>query len=140
MMIPGNSQTLEELSAIVQNINKEIHQHREELAPKIVELRNQRNAAQTVEQEWEEKRSAYEYQQGMLMQEVNKLEGEVASLTEELRMNESVYHRFHTQLQLLKVQQKRVADEKEFRAGTRALDPTAPAGFSHCAVPVLLST
>jgi intraflagellar transport protein 81 len=119
------AQTLEELSAIVQNINREIHAHRDQLAPRIVELRNARNQAQTVEQEWEEKRGAYEYQQGVLMQEIHKLESEVGTLGDETRMNESVYHRFNTQLQLLKVQQKRVEDENEFRAGTRTLDATA---------------
>jgi intraflagellar transport protein 81 len=121
----SKGKTLEELAVIVQDLVNAIRDRKETLGPKITELRTTRQSAQMVEQEHTEKKDAYEYQHSLLMQEVTKLEGEVSQLTDETRLNESMYHRLHAQQKILSVQKKRVDDEKEFRAGTRQLDPTA---------------
>jgi intraflagellar transport protein 81 len=116
--------TLEELSVVVQQLVSTISERRERLAPHILQLRTARNNSQVIEQEWEDKKSAYEFQQGNLMQEVNKLDGEVGVLTEETHLSESMYHRMHSQMQIVAVQQQRVEDEKEYRAGGKTLDAT----------------
>jgi len=114
--------TLEELSVVVQDLVNTILEKRKKLAPQIVDLRTARNNAAVVEQEWEEKKSQYEYHKGMLMAEVNKLETEVNHLTDENRLSESLYHRLNCQLKIVNVQAQRVEDEKEYRAGSKVLD------------------
>ena len=117
--------TLDELSVVVQQLKQQIEERRQKLSPQLQDLRKLRTEAQVVEQEHDEKKSAYDYQEGLLMQEVNKLESEVASLTEETLTSESLYHRLQCQKAFLEIQTKRATDEKEFRNGTGTLSATA---------------
>jgi intraflagellar transport protein 81 len=106
----------------VQEFTVAIRERRNKLAPQINELRSVRQQAGEVEQEWEEKKSQYEYQEGLLMQDVTKIEAEVGSLTDETRVNEALYHRINAQLLLLSAQLKRAQDEEDFVKGSRTLD------------------
>ena len=118
----AKGQTLEELSQVVQDFVTRIRDLRNKLAPEILKLRNTRQTAQTIEQEYEDKKQTYEYQEQMMMQEVNKLESEVESLSDEAKMNEALFHRLQMQLQLLAVHEKRAADERDFQNGNRQYD------------------
>lgn len=115
--------TLEELSKVVQDFACAIRDRRAKLAPQINELRTVRQQANEVEQEWEDKKSQYEYQEGLLMQDVSKIETEVNTLTEEARVNEALYHRLNAQLLLIDAQQQRAETERDYRAGKSSLDP-----------------
>lgn len=113
--------TLEELSRIVQDIMVTIRDRRNKLTPQINELRAQRQVAADVEQEWEEKRAQFEMQEGLLMQDVTKIETEVSSLDNENRSNEALYHRLQQQKLLLSVMVDRATKEKSYRSGESSL-------------------
>jgi intraflagellar transport protein 81 len=119
----AKGQTLEELSQVVQEFVTKIRDKRNKLAPEILRLRSTRTQAAEIEQEYEDKKQTYEYQEQMMMQEVNKLEMEVQSLVDETKMNEALFHRLQVQLQLLSAQEKRASDERSFQAGSSQYDP-----------------
>ena len=56
------------------------------------------------------------------MSEVNKLSTDVDVLRDETQTNETLYHRLNCQLKIVQTQLQRVADEKEFRSGSKTLD------------------
>lgn len=116
--------TLEELSRVVQNFVMAIRERRTKLAPLINELRAVRQTAADIDREWLEKKTHYEYQESLLMEDISKLEREVHILREETNMNESIYHRLQAQQVLLKAQWERFEAEHEFmeivRSGTES--------------------
>eukprot|EP00758_Cryptobia_borreli_P001780 Tbor_TRINITY_DN252_c0_g1::TRINITY_DN252_c0_g1_i1::g.12196::m.12196/K19677/IFT81; intraflagellar transport protein 81 len=114
--------TLEELSRIVQDIMVNIRDRRNKLNPQINELRSQRQVAAEVDQEWEERKSQYELQEGLLMQDVTIIESEVNILEEETRINEGLYHRLNNQKLLMDVMLHRAQEEKSYRASQSSLD------------------
>jgi len=116
------SETLEELSRIVQEFVSNIRERRNKLAPQILELRNTRQQAQVIEREYEERKEKYESEERRLQAETGKLEDEVNQLTQECRLNESLYHRLNCQLNIAQAAEKRVQDEKDFLSGARRLD------------------
>eukprot|EP01006_Ploeotia_vitrea_P026194 TRINITY_DN59160_c0_g1_i1.p1 TRINITY_DN59160_c0_g1~~TRINITY_DN59160_c0_g1_i1.p1 ORF type:complete len:719 (-),score=92.71 TRINITY_DN59160_c0_g1_i1:1305-3215(-) len=116
------TQTLEELSKVVQEFVANIRDRRNKLAPQILELRNTRQKSQAVEQEYQQKKDVYEGTQHELESEISKLQSEVDTLIEECHINESLYHRLNCQIQIAEVAQKRVEDEKNFKAGARKLN------------------
>lgn len=118
----AKGRTLEELSKVVQDFTISIRERRTKLAPQINELRTVRQQANEVEQEWEEKKSQYDYQEGMLMQDVSKIDTEVNQLLEETRANEALFHRLNAQVLLLDTQVMRAGEEREFASGSKKLD------------------
>jgi len=118
-------QTLEEVSRTVQQFVNDIRERRNKLAPQVMEMRTLRTVAQEVEAEYMQKKEAYEYQEALLLQETNKLQADVAQYEEELHVNESLYHRLNCQIQLLATSKRRLDEEKEFKAGVKALPGSA---------------
>lgn len=117
------SQTLEELSQVVQEFVSNIRERRNKLAPQILELRNTRQRAQVIEAEYQERKDKYETEERRLQGETGKLEDEVAALAQDCRLNESLYHRLNCQLSIAQAAAKRVQDEKDFLSGDgRRLD------------------
>eukprot|EP00759_Apiculatamorpha_spiralis_P029088 PhF_6_TR31455/c0_g1_i1/m.46158/K19677/IFT81; intraflagellar transport protein 81 len=117
--------TLEELSRTVQQFVNDIRERRNKLAPQVLEMRNLRAKAQEVEQDYLAKKEAYEYQEALLLQETNKLQADVGQYEEELRINESLYHRLQSQMQILAVQKRRMEEEKEYKSGAKSLPGNA---------------
>ncbi|CAD2216488.1 hypothetical protein AGDE_04832 [Angomonas deanei] len=115
--------TLEELSKVVQEFNLAIRDARTRVVPQINELRVLRQTAAEVEQEWSEKKSQFDYQKTLLMEDIQKLDDDVTRLKEERHVNESLFHRLNTQRLLLSTQWKRAEDEKRFRSTEASLDP-----------------
>ncbi|EPY19662.1 hypothetical protein STCU_05187 [Strigomonas culicis] len=116
--------TLEELSRVVQDFTLAIREGRTRLAPLINELRTVRQTAAEVEEEWSDKKSQYDYQKGLLMEDIQKLDDDVTRLKEERNANESLFHRVRTQSVLLAAQVKRAAEERAFRSQPElSLDP-----------------
>ncbi|KAH9599043.1 IFT81 [Trypanosoma melophagium] len=112
--------TLEELSRVVQDFTMAIRERRTKLAPLINELRTVRQTAAEVDQEWLEKKSQYEYQEGILMEDISKMEREVQVLRDETNLNESIYHRLQAQQVLLTAQLDRLEGEREYEEITRS--------------------
>ncbi|CBH15244.1 intraflagellar transport protein 81 [Trypanosoma equiperdum] len=138
--------TLEELSRVVQDFTMAIRERRTKLAPLINELRSVRQTVAEVDQEWAEKKTQYEYQESVLMEDITKIEREVQSLHEETSTDESVYHRLQAQHLLLKAHVDRIEAEKDFaeivRRGAEAADAAEKEGVvsgsgslkcAHCA-------
>lgn len=116
--------TLEELSRVVQEFTLAIREGRTRLAPLINELRTVRQTAAEVDLEWSEKKSQYEYQEGLLTEDIQKLDEDVSRLKDERRLNESLYHRIKAQQVVLHTQAKRAEEERAFRSSPSAsLDP-----------------
>eukprot|EP01012_Entosiphon_sulcatum_P013707 TRINITY_DN1889_c0_g1_i1.p1 TRINITY_DN1889_c0_g1~~TRINITY_DN1889_c0_g1_i1.p1 ORF type:complete len:725 (+),score=205.41 TRINITY_DN1889_c0_g1_i1:117-2291(+) len=115
----AKGKTLEELSKVVQEFVANIRERRNKLAPQILELRNTRQKSQAVEQEYQQKKETYESIQHELEAEISKLQQEVDLYSQECHENESLYHRLNCQATIYEVANKRVQDEKEFRANTR---------------------
>eukprot|EP01062_Namystynia_karyoxenos_P058395 TRINITY_DN49946_c0_g1_i1.p1 TRINITY_DN49946_c0_g1~~TRINITY_DN49946_c0_g1_i1.p1 ORF type:complete len:715 (+),score=334.28 TRINITY_DN49946_c0_g1_i1:99-2243(+) len=116
------SQTLEELSSVVQEFVANIRERRNKLAPQILELRNTRQKAQVVEADFLQRKETYENEQARLQSETGKLEDEVGALQNDCRLNESLYHRLNCQLSIAAVAMKRVQDEKDFLTSGKRLD------------------
>lgn len=107
--------TLEELSKVSQDLVLVIRQRRTQMAPLINELRSVRDASAELQREWEEKKSQYERQEGLLAEDIRKLTYKVTELKAEAGANETLFHRAHSQNTLVAAQQKRTQDEKRFR-------------------------
>ncbi|EAN97261.1 putative intraflagellar transport protein 81 [Trypanosoma cruzi] len=106
--------TLEELSRVVQDFTMAIRERRTKLAPLITELREVRQTAAEVDQEWLSKKSNYEYQESLFMEDISKMERDVQALRDETNMNESIYHRLQAQGALITAQWDRIEAEREF--------------------------
>ncbi|ESL07198.1 hypothetical protein TRSC58_05119 [Trypanosoma rangeli SC58] len=106
--------TLDELSRVVQDFTMAIRERRTKLAPLINELRDVRHTASEVDKEWASKKSHYEYQENLLMEDIFKLERDVQALRDETNMNESIYHRLQAQGTLITAQWDRLEGEREF--------------------------
>ncbi|RNF19016.1 uncharacterized protein Tco025E_04263 [Trypanosoma conorhini] len=106
--------TLEELSRVVQDFTMAIRERRTKLAPLINELREVRHTASEVDQDWLSKKSHYEYQESLLMEDISKLERDVQTLRDETNLNESIYHRLQAQHTLITAQWDRLEGEREF--------------------------
>jgi intraflagellar transport protein 81 len=117
--------TLEEVSRTVQQFVNDIRDRRNKLAPQVIEMRTLRTKAQEVEQDYNQKKEAYEYQEALLLQETNKLQADVNQYEEELHINESLFHRLQMQMNLISVQKRRAEEEKEFKAGSKSLPGSA---------------
>ena len=131
--------TLEELSVVVQGLVAKIQERRQKLAPLVNDMRAMRSQAQVMDQDYEEKKSQFEYQQSLMLQEVSKLEAEVGALLDETKLNETIYHRLNAQILMVQVQLKRVESEMEFRSGAKQLDLASKsyAHFFHSATDTL---
>nr|CCC93467.1 unnamed protein product [Trypanosoma congolense IL3000] len=125
--------TLEELSRVVQDFTMTIRERRTKLAPLINELRSVRQSVAEMDQDWAEKKSQYEFQEGVLMEDITKIEREVNALQEETNTDESVYHRLQAQYVLLSAHMDRIKAEKEFteifHMGSEAADSAEKEGI-----------
>lgn len=114
--------TLEDISDMVQRLTKTIANKKNSLAPIIKELRPMRQKAQELTNKHAEKKQAYDTAAAGLESNMAKLEQEVRAYHEECSQEESRYHYLHCMMQMVEIQQKKVADE--MKAYTSA-DPYA---------------
>ncbi|XP_035233139.1 intraflagellar transport protein 81 homolog [Stegodyphus dumicola] len=104
-------QTLEEMSVMVQKLNLKIAEKKARLAPVIKELRPLRQQCQDMSFEYEQKKQAYDSCALGLESNISKIEQEVNSYKEEIAEAEHTYHMLNTKIQMLKIQNERVAEE-----------------------------
>uniref|UniRef100_A0A0A9YT59 Uncharacterized protein n=1 Tax=Lygus hesperus TaxID=30085 RepID=A0A0A9YT59_LYGHE len=82
----------------------------------INELRSVRQNAAEIDEEWNVKKTQYEHQQNLLMQDIHKIDDDVTQLKEETHKNESLYHQLQAQQLLLDTMKARMAEEKQLRS------------------------
>ena len=85
-------QTLQEITAIVTQIESEVRDKKTKLAPEIKKLRGFRQKFSDMEAIYNEKKKQYDNIVLNLDQEKNKLEEEVKTLFEEYKSEETKYH------------------------------------------------
>eukprot|EP00744_Colponema_vietnamica_P009485 GILI01013478.1.p1 GENE.GILI01013478.1~~GILI01013478.1.p1 ORF type:complete len:484 (-),score=209.06 GILI01013478.1:89-1456(-) len=113
--------TLEEYSRIVTDIQNQLKEKKNHLAPQIKELRLVRTRFQEMEQVYNEKKQTYESIAVGIESEKSKLEAEVASLADDVQKEESRYHILQATCSLLDAQLQRVQDEIKFLNGEKQL-------------------
>ncbi|KFM67816.1 Intraflagellar transport protein 81-like protein, partial [Stegodyphus mimosarum] len=104
-------QTLEEMSVMVQKLNLKIAEKKARLAPVIKELRPLRQQCQDMSFEYEQKKQAYDSCALGLESNISKIEQEVNGYKEEIAEAEHTYHMLNTKIQMLEIQNERVAEE-----------------------------
>lgn len=106
--------TLQEITDIVQQIEKEVRDKKAKLAPEIRSLRNLRQQLTDKEAIYNEKKNQYEKVVQNLDQEKNKLEEEVKHLYNDYKTEESKFHSANIQNEIFDAFQKRIANEGKF--------------------------
>jgi intraflagellar transport protein 81 len=109
--------TLEEISAIVQELTTKIGAEKEQLQPQVIKLKKTRQQFQDMDQEYSEKKAIYENTKVGYESERTKLVQEIDILQAELSTQERVYHTFSTANSVLDVTKKRVEDETKYKQG-----------------------
>jgi len=106
--------TLEEISAIVQNINVMLKERKNRLAPQIKELRNVRQQYQELEQIYNEKKAQYENTAAGLESDRLKLENTADLVQEEALREESRFHHLHCLISISSSRLHQIHCEKSF--------------------------
>lgn len=104
--------TLDEISAIVEQINSQLKEKKNKLAPQIKALRSARQSFQVVEARHQEKKTAYDQVKCSMDSDLNKICGEVQALENETQESERAYHELNMVLTL--------SDSKMQRANAEA--------------------
>merc|ERR1719235_2393181 len=88
----AKGKTLDEISAIVQQINAKLKEKKNKLAPQIKALRSVRQNFQTVEVKYLEKKGAYDQAKSATDAELLKVSGDVRQLENDVLDAEQSYH------------------------------------------------
>lgn len=116
--------TLEEISQVVEEINTQIKENKNRLAPQIKNLRSLRTRFGEVEVEYLDKKGAYDNTKAGFDSEISKLQAELDEADKDAQHEESSCHYYETLASMERIKLQRVADEK---AG-RSLARTGPDG------------
>merc|ERR1719240_1560783 len=84
--------TLDEISAIVEQINSQLKEKKNKLAPQIKALRSARQSFQAVETQHNEKKTVYDKVKCELDDDTTRVAEEVKKLETETQENEKLYH------------------------------------------------
>lgn len=106
--------TLEEISAIVQNINVMLKERKNRLAPQIKELRTVRQQYQELEQIYNDKKAQYENTAAGLESDRLKLENAADLAQEESLREESRFHHLHCLIAISSSRLHQIHSEKSF--------------------------
>jgi len=107
----AKGQTLEDISAVVDEINDEIKTRKNKLAPQIKDLRTLRAKYQELETEYSEKKGTYENTAVGLDSEMSKLQEEVSAYEEDIAKEETRFHYLHSLSQIISVSASRAKAE-----------------------------
>jgi len=107
-------ETLQEITKIVTEIEGQIKQKKQQLAPEIKELRSLRNKHQELEQHYNEKKKTYDNTVSNLDLEKNRLEEDVTQLFSDYKNHESKFHMQNIQEDIQEAFQKRINNESKF--------------------------
>jgi len=107
----NKGQTLDEISAIVQQINTQLRDKKNKLAPQIKALRSARQSFQVVEAKHIEKKGVYDQAMCEMEAEIKKVSEDVKRLQTETQESERAYHELNMQLTLADSQMQRANAE-----------------------------
>uniref|UniRef100_A0A7S0JK75 Intraflagellar transport protein 81 homolog n=1 Tax=Calcidiscus leptoporus TaxID=127549 RepID=A0A7S0JK75_9EUKA len=105
--------TLEEISQVVEEINGQIKENKNRLAPQIKGLRTLRTEYQELESEYLEKKAVYDNQKAGLDSEIAKMEAEQADAHKELQHEESNCHYYDGLGYIERVKMERAQRERK---------------------------
>jgi intraflagellar transport protein 81 len=103
--------TLDEISQIVQQINAQLREKKNKLAPQIKALRSARQNFQAVESKHSEKKGAYDQVKLEVETDLKRISSEVVRLEAETQDSEKSYHELNMQVVLADSQMQRAAAE-----------------------------
>jgi len=103
--------TLDEISKIVEQINSQLKEKKNRLAPQIKALRSARQNFQVVETKHAEKKGAYDQVRVSMEGDLTKISGDVHRLETEIQDSEKAYHELNMQLVLADSQTQRACAE-----------------------------
>merc|ERR1712157_371135 len=107
----AKGKTLDEISAIVQQINAQLKEKKNKLAPQIKALRSVRQSFQQVEVKYMEKKTAYDQARSSIDAEIQRIAGEVKQLETDVLDGEQGYHELNMQLSVTESRLGRAAKE-----------------------------
>ncbi|XP_047498855.1 intraflagellar transport protein 81 homolog [Penaeus chinensis] len=103
--------TLEEMSAMVMELNHKIAERKGRLAPIIKELRPLRQKAQDLTVQYNEKKHTFDSVAAGLDSNIGKLEQEVKTLQDEIITSQTKYHVLLAERDILAYKQQQASDE-----------------------------
>ncbi len=106
--------TLQEVTRIVSDIESQVKDKKQKLAPEIKKLRGLRQKFQDLEAVYNEKKKVYENTVMNLDHEKNKLDSDVKVLFEEYRQEETKYHYHNIQSEIYDAFLKRIGNEAKY--------------------------
>lgn len=107
-------ETLQEITQVVVQIENEVKDKKQKLAPEIKKLRGFRQKYTDLETIYNEKKKSYDAVVQNLDQEKNKLEEEVRTLFEDYKTEETRYHANNIQNEIYDAFLKRIGNEAKF--------------------------
>lgn len=112
----AKSQSLQDLTALVKQIESEVKDKKQKLAPEIKKLRNLRQQFQDIEKEYNEKKKVYDQVVSTLEMEKERWERDMGSSFTEYKQSESKFHSNNVQNDIYEAFQKRISNEAKFLA------------------------
>lgn len=109
--------TLEQISAMVEQIGREFKSKQALLQPLMVELKSMRQQHNEVEADYSVRKSTYDKSSVGLEMEKQKLERECDSFQEECLREESRFHYLNSMTTIAKIKLERAEQEKKWQAG-----------------------
>jgi intraflagellar transport protein 81 len=109
--------TLDEISSVVTQINAQLKDKKNKLAPMIKSLRTVRQNFQAVEATYLEKKSLYDSAQLTVNADLSKYSGEVVVLQKEVEEAERQYHEIHVHLTMSESRLNRAVHELKCQRG-----------------------
>eukprot|EP00347_Sterkiella_histriomuscorum_P000891 403374126 len=107
-------ETLQEITVVVTQIENEVKEKKQKLAPEIKKLRGFRQKFSDLEAIYNEKKKQYDAVVQNLDQEKNKLEDEVKTLFEDYKQEETRFHHNNIQNEIYDAFLKRIGNEAKF--------------------------
>ena len=105
------SQSLQELTALVQQIEQEVKEKKTKLAPGIKKLRTLRQRMTDIEDEYNEKKKAYDTVVNQMELEKEQITKDMGTMFNEYKESESKFHSNNVQADIFETFQKRIQRE-----------------------------
>jgi len=110
------SQSLQDLTALIQRIDVEVKEKKQKLAPEIKRLRTLRNKFSEIEVEYNDRKRNYDSVQSNLDQEKERLDKDMGHNLTEYKDSESKFHQNNIQADIYEAFQKRLSNEAKHLA------------------------
>lgn len=112
----AKSQSMQDLTALIQRIDSEVKEKKQRLAPEIKRLRTLRNKYGEIEVEYNERKRNYDAVANQLDTEKERLDKDLGSGLREYKESESKFHSNNVQADIYEAFQKRLSLESKYLA------------------------